>query len=165
MSNMSRANYGGAGGRLRWVREQRAMTQTEMAKAFGVSLRSYQNYERGDSEFPVHLMSAAMRLGIHPHWLVTGQGMPFLDAKHTPIHLLPSTAAQASQEEPGDPQPFRPELMAMVIRVVLEAAQKRHSKVGAVALANACVALYEMSVASGTPPSGEAVARLLTVVR
>ena len=64
------------------------MNQNEMAAGLRMALRTYQNYERGEREFPVELMEPIMLgMGVNPVWLINGTGEPFIDEAHTPIHL------------------------------------------------------------------------------
>lgn len=40
--------------RLRDIREDKDLTQTEIAKALGMKYQQYQNYESGKREIPLH---------------------------------------------------------------------------------------------------------------
>lgn len=57
------------------VREHFSLSQTEMADRVGISLRAYQNYERGEREIPVALVHALYaEFRVDPVWLLTGAG-------------------------------------------------------------------------------------------
>ena len=46
-----------------------------MAQLLGVSLRGYQNYERGEREIPLHALDDAReRIGLNPDWIRNGEG-------------------------------------------------------------------------------------------
>lgn len=61
--------------RLVAVRGHLHLSQSEMAEKIGISLRAYQNYERGEREAPVILVRAFYeRFNVSPIWLLTGQG-------------------------------------------------------------------------------------------
>ena len=57
------------------IRERFSLSQTEMAERVGLSLRAYQNYERGEREVPVALVRALYaEFRVDPVWLLTGSG-------------------------------------------------------------------------------------------
>lgn len=57
------------------IRERFSLSQTEMAERVGLSLRAYQNYERGEREVPVALVHALYaEFRVNPAWLLTGSG-------------------------------------------------------------------------------------------
>ena len=57
------------------IRERFSLSQTEMAELVGLSLRAYQNYERGEREVPVALVHALYaEFRVNPVWLLTGSG-------------------------------------------------------------------------------------------
>lgn len=61
--------------RVGQVREHFALSQSEMADRVGISLRAYQNYERGEREIPVALVHALYaEFKVDPVWLLTGAG-------------------------------------------------------------------------------------------
>lgn len=61
------------------VREHFSLSQTEMAQRVDISLRAYQNYERGEREIPVALVRALYtEFRIDPVWLLTGLGQMIL---------------------------------------------------------------------------------------
>lgn len=61
--------------RVGQIRERFALSQTEMAERVGLSLRAYQNYERGEREVPVALVRALYaEFRVNPVWLLTGSG-------------------------------------------------------------------------------------------
>ncbi len=60
---------------VRQVRTRFALSQTDMASRTGISLRAYQNYERGEREVPVALIHGLFtEFGVNPVWFLTGQG-------------------------------------------------------------------------------------------
>lgn len=63
------------GERLANVRSHFAMSQAEFSNRAGVSLRAYQNYERGEREISVDLLKAMyLEFGVSPVWVITGEG-------------------------------------------------------------------------------------------
>ncbi|MHB8453700.1 MAG: helix-turn-helix domain-containing protein [Acidiferrobacterales bacterium] len=61
------------------VRAHFALSQTVMAERLGISLRAYQNYERGEREVPVVLVHALYEtFRVDPVWLLTGEGSMML---------------------------------------------------------------------------------------
>lgn len=63
------------GDRLGLARAAQTLTQAEFAAALGLSLRGYQNYERGERAPSDDLIRAAWStFGIDPVWLLTGAG-------------------------------------------------------------------------------------------
>lgn len=70
------------GERLRHLRESNNLTQPAFADALGISLRGYQNYERGERGPSDLLIRAVWRtLGADPLWLLTGEGPIYRRAK------------------------------------------------------------------------------------
>lgn len=67
--------------RVKQVRDHFALSQTAIAQRVGMSLRAYQNYERGEREVPVALIHALYsEFKVDPVWLLTGTGpMIFTD--------------------------------------------------------------------------------------
>lgn len=67
--------------RVKYVRVHFSLSQAAMAQHVGMSLRAYQNYERGEREVPVALVHALYsEFKIDPVWLLTGIGpMIFTD--------------------------------------------------------------------------------------
>lgn len=76
MSNMSSTNENILyHDRVSQVRARFALSQSDMARRTGISLRAYQNYERGEREIPVALIHGLfIEFGVNPVWLLTGQG-------------------------------------------------------------------------------------------
>lgn len=63
------------GARLKRLREAKSLTQQAMSDALGVSLRGYQNYERGQRSPSDDLIRALWStFGVDPVWLLTGEG-------------------------------------------------------------------------------------------
>jgi phage repressor protein C with HTH and peptisase S24 domain len=68
--------------RLAWLREHRfgRRGKTAMARALGMILQTYVRYEK-DYDFPLDRLPALIEATrVHPKWLYTGQGEPFLPA-------------------------------------------------------------------------------------
>jgi len=65
--------------RVGLVRAHFALSQTAIAEQLGMSLRAYQNYERGEREVPVALVHALYeQFRVDPVWLLTGEGSMML---------------------------------------------------------------------------------------
>lgn len=60
--------------RLKIARESIGKTQKEFADMLGVTYRTYQPYEIGDSKPGYKACEALTRLGFDPTWLLTGEG-------------------------------------------------------------------------------------------
>lgn len=64
------------GHRLAAVREHAGMSQDAFAAALGISGRSYGNYERGEREVPVSVLTAVRdTFQVTLDWLVSGPGL------------------------------------------------------------------------------------------
>ncbi len=66
------------GGRLKWLREARKMTQVQLAAKVGITQASISEIERGRSHAPSapNLLRLAAALEASPLWLVSGEGDP-----------------------------------------------------------------------------------------
>ena len=66
------------GGRIKHMREQRGMTQPELAEAIGIKQPSMSDIESGKSKSPsaINLLKIAHALDANPWWLATGEGEP-----------------------------------------------------------------------------------------
>jgi len=72
--------------RLKFIRQVLGKTQKEMAEILGVSLRAYQMYEEGKRKFPPEKMQLlAKQFQVNLHWLLTGEGEPFIQPKEEPV--------------------------------------------------------------------------------
>ena len=61
------------GRRLSEVRFKHSLSQADMATKFGLSVKGYQNYEKGDREIPSSLLVGLHdQMGIDPLWVLTG---------------------------------------------------------------------------------------------
>lgn len=61
--------------RVLTIRNYFSLSQNEMAEKIDLSLRAYQNYERGEREIPVALVRALYEeFKVDPVWLLTGSG-------------------------------------------------------------------------------------------
>lgn len=66
------------GGRIRYMRELRGMTQPQLAEVIGIRRPSMSDIESGKSKSPsaINLLKIAHALDANPWWLVTGEGDP-----------------------------------------------------------------------------------------
>jgi len=65
--------------RLKVLRQRLKKTQKEMAEALGVGLRAYQMYEEGKRKLPPDKMQVLAKVfKVNLHWLLTGEGEPFI---------------------------------------------------------------------------------------
>jgi len=63
------------GQRLAQIRKNKSMNQNDFSKTLGVSLRGYQNYERGERAISKELICALISTyEIDTKWLLTGEG-------------------------------------------------------------------------------------------
>lgn len=61
--------------RLKLLRKRLRKSQAEMAGVLHISLRGYQNYERGEREIPVVTLERAQEhFGLNPDWMLDGTG-------------------------------------------------------------------------------------------
>lgn len=68
--------------RVARVRAHLGLSQAAMAQRTGLSLRAYQNYERGEREVPVVLVHALYtEFDVDPVWLLTGAGPMILQTE------------------------------------------------------------------------------------
>ncbi|WP_353173173.1 helix-turn-helix domain-containing protein [Paracandidimonas soli] len=58
--------------RLRYAREMRGLTQTELAKASGISQSAIANYENGTRKTAKNIFKLAKALQLNPLWLAEG---------------------------------------------------------------------------------------------
>lgn len=70
-------------GRLRWARQQLGLTQAKFATTTGVGLPTLKAYEGGKCSPGSKALSAISRTGINIHWLVTGNGTPFIEEQES----------------------------------------------------------------------------------
>lgn len=63
--------------RLIWARKAAGLSQYEVADAAGVSRAVYNRLEKGKNATTGYAVQIAQKLGVNPHWLVTGDGTPF----------------------------------------------------------------------------------------
>jgi len=84
MSNYSSSNeYFIYHERVKNARDYFSLSQAEMADRVRISLRAYQNYERGEREVPLALVHALYEeFKIDPIWLLTGAGSMILADNH-----------------------------------------------------------------------------------
>ncbi|MCG8357864.1 MAG: helix-turn-helix domain-containing protein [Kiloniellales bacterium] len=64
----------GRGETLSLLRRKLGLTQLEMARRMNVSLRAYQNYERGQRAPTADHLEPLALTGINVNWLLTGEG-------------------------------------------------------------------------------------------
>ena len=109
------------------VRAHFALSQTAMAERLGLSLRAYQNYERGEREIPVALVHALYaEFKVDPVWLLTGAGPMILEverAQHLDQALLDQVVAAVEQFEAGLKKPLSVEHKSRLIGLLYEKSQ------------------------------------------
>ncbi|MEB2399510.1 helix-turn-helix transcriptional regulator [Parapusillimonas granuli] len=66
--------------RLRQTRQLRGMSQSELARACGLSQGAISNYENGTRRTPKGIFKLAQVLNVNPEWLGTGTGSMEPDA-------------------------------------------------------------------------------------
>ncbi len=66
------------GTRLKALREKLNLSQKEMAKIMGVSLRVYQYYEKDEQKPSYEKLAKLSTLRVDMNWLLTGEGEMFL---------------------------------------------------------------------------------------
>ena len=63
------------GTRLRQIRDDKSLSQEDFSKNINISVRGYQNYERGERTISKELICALLdTYKINPTWLLTGEG-------------------------------------------------------------------------------------------
>lgn len=60
--------------RLRYARKKRKLSQTELARASGLSQGAISSYETGARRSTTELIQLAQALKVSPEWLITGTG-------------------------------------------------------------------------------------------
>ena len=90
----STKSEGSAGIRLLSIRKEHECSQSTFGEQLGISLRAYQNYERGERPIPKRVVASLQeKYGINPVWLLTGDG-PMKDGD-------PEPAPHAPEIDPG----------------------------------------------------------------
>ena len=69
--------YSEFGDRLKAIRLELGLKQTEMAEKIGISNSTYQYYERGERDAPFSIAKYLTTIGVNPHFLLTGGGPVF----------------------------------------------------------------------------------------
>ena len=109
------------------VRAYVGLSQTVMAQRVGLSLRAYQNYERGEREIPVALVQALYaEFKIDPVWLLTGKGPMILEterAQHLDQALLDQVVAAVERFEADLKKPLSVEHKSRLIGLLYEKSQ------------------------------------------
>ena len=113
--------------RVGLVRAHFALSQTVMAQRVGLSLRAYQNYERGEREVPVALVHALYeQFRVDPVWLLTGEGTMMLSEdqrKRLDQTLLDRVIEAVEQFEAGLKKPLSVEHKSRLIGLLYEKSQ------------------------------------------
>lgn len=91
------------------------VSQKAHADALGVALRTYQNYERGEREPSLEVLSGLVARGWSAHWLLTGEGPERTDCE--PAHAASQTAGLS----PGNVQAAAGAIAAVLRHNGLEA--------------------------------------------
>ncbi|MHB8551123.1 MAG: helix-turn-helix domain-containing protein [Acidiferrobacterales bacterium] len=109
------------------VRAHFALSQTAIAERLGLSLRGYQNYERGEREIPVALVHALYeQFRVDPVWLLTGEGTMMLAEdlrKRLDQPLLDRVVEAVEQFEAGLKKPLSVEHKSRLIGLLYEKSQ------------------------------------------
>lgn len=120
--------------RLRDARKALQLSATDMATQIGVSRRTWESYERGESDPKVSVLEWLIGSGFAPDWLLTGKGPQrranvdvndnvALDAVHDdwitfPLYTARAAAGAGAVNEEGFPSPglaFDPALAAHLL--------------------------------------------------
>ena len=113
--------------RVGTVRAHFGLSQTVMAQRLGLSLRAYQNYERGEREIPVALVHALYaEFQVDPVWLLTGTGSMMLSEdqrKRLDQTLLDRVIEAVEQFEAGLKKPLSVEHKSRLIGLLYEKSQ------------------------------------------
>ena len=68
--------------RLKYLRSELGLSQTDMAKLMGVSLRVYHRYEKGEQKPSYEkLIPLVKKFNVNINWLLTGEGEMFIKPK------------------------------------------------------------------------------------
>ncbi len=109
------------------VRAHFALSQTAIAERLGISLRAYQNYERGEREITVVLVHALYeQFRVDPVWLLTGEGSMMLAEdlrKRLDQTLLDRVVEAVEQFEAGLRKPLSVEHKSRLIGLLYEKSQ------------------------------------------
>jgi phage repressor protein C with HTH and peptisase S24 domain len=82
--------------RVKWARNERGLTQAQLAKAARVAQGTIGNLESGARERPRELLAIAQALAVNPEWIESGKG---------PIWQASGFDIPASARTPGEPLP------------------------------------------------------------
>ncbi len=141
--------------RLKLLRQRMDKSQAEMAGLLHISLRGYQNYERGEREVPVVTLERARdHFGLNPAWVLDGVGEMFVSVPE------------------GGPEAARIAKMlglaaptlgfdAPLMRAVIEAALKLVKWKDPPRFAELCLVAYEMERGAAKPDAEGRVRQLL----
>ncbi len=123
MSNIASTNENAViGGRLATLREQFRLSQKEFAAKLGVSLRAYQNYERGEREIPASLIRALYdTFKVQPVWLLLGGADPIQNRGEIDPTLAEAIAQDLDNEIVG----FSPSLNGYHLALIYNRVIKR----------------------------------------
>ena len=121
--------------RVGLVRAHFALSQTVMAQRLGISLRAYQNYERGEREVPVALVHALYEtFRVDPVWLLTGEGSMMLaedQRKRLDQALLDRVVEAVEKFEADLKKPLSIEHKSRLIGLLYEKSQLLNEVTGA----------------------------------
>ena len=113
--------------RVGLVRAHFALSQTVIAERLGISLRAYQNYERGEREITVVLVHALYeQFRVDPVWLLTGSGSMMLAEdlrKRLDQPLLDRVVEAVEKFEAGLKKPLSVEHKSRLIGLLYEKSQ------------------------------------------
>ena len=117
------------------MRAHFALSQTALAQRLGISLRAYQNYERGEREVPVALVHALYeQFRVDPVWLLTGAGsMMLAEDQHKRLDqtLLDRVVEAVEKFEADLKKPLSVEHKSRLIGLLYEKSQLLNEVTGA----------------------------------
>ncbi len=141
--------------RLKLLRQRMGKSQAEMAGLLHISLRGYQNYERGDREVPVVTLERARdHFGLNPAWVLDGVGEMFV-----PVVEGGPEASRIARSL-GLPEPA-PAFQAPLMRAVIVAALKQVKWKDPPRFAELCLVAYEMESGAAKPDAEGRIRQLL----
>ena len=75
------------GVRLKAVRMEAGLSQSQMAEKLEIATSTYQYYERGERDTPGSVIKKLTAFGVNPVWIVTGEGSSHLaKSLEIPVH-------------------------------------------------------------------------------
>ncbi len=109
--------------RLTAIRQSSGLTQTEFADKLDLSARAYQNYERGDREAPIAVLTALYRaFQIDPLWVLVGPGTKpsYADHRAMDVKLMEDIIVLVEQQLTSRRFKLAPQKKARLIRLIYD---------------------------------------------